>query len=380
MKNLVAIVLGYKGINSTGLIRSLGMAGFYVVFASSYSRIESRYTDEYLFLPEDEEEKLSVLCDFLKKLPEKAAIFTGDDNNKEFIEKNIYRLSPYCYCPNAGGKLLEISDKTFMAKIAENVGLAVPANMLVDISKNTDCPLSFPVIVKPFAGYAGKKTDIQICQNSDEYSISREYLLHNGYEKVMIQSLLSSDNQQDICLMGFSLPDGTVKIPCVIRKIRSYPLKMGSLSFGHVENELTVACLSKLEEFVRRTGFVGIFDIDLIIADGVPYFIEINYRNGQNGYVSTAAGYNIPANWFRGMRGDKIDEIKNIAGLYYMDEHCDYKHILEKKISFGEWFKDLRKTTVFSMYCKGDQRPFLRQYVRIPERWKRKVTKYLGEI
>lgn len=375
MKKDTAIVIGYKGTNSTGLIRSLGEAGYHVVFASSYSRIESKYTAEYLFLPEKDEERKEVLCRFLKNLPSKAALFTGDDASNAFITKYYDLISPYCYCPHAKGDLRKISDKTVMAQIAEEVGLHVPKTVMVELNDGATCPIDFPVIIKPYAGYAGRKTDIQICRSADEFESSTEYLRHNGYSKVMIQSLLESRDLQDLCLMGCSFDDGTVVIPCTIRKIRSYPLKQGSLSFGHVDHSVLASEMSCLKNFVKKTGYVGIFDIDMMICNGKPYFIEINYRNGQNGYVSTASGYNIPANWFRGMQGKPIETEKPLAEKYYMDEHCDYKHVLEGNVTIHQWLKDLRMTSVFAMYCRGDQRPFLRQYIRFPERWKNKLKK-----
>lgn len=380
MSKETAIVIGYKGTNSTGLIRSLGEAGYHVVFASSYSRIESKYTSEYLFLPEKEDDRIEVLCRFLKKLPSKAAMFTGDDSSNAFITKYYDLLSPYCYCPHAKGNLLKISDKTVMAQIAERAGLHVPKAVMADVSDTEICPLEFPVIIKPYAGYAGSKSDIQICRCENDFSASVRYLKDNGYTKVMIQRLLDSQDLQDICLMGCSLEDGTVVIPCAIRKIRSYPLKQGSLSYGQVVNDLQGLDIDRLKEFVKQSGYVGIFDIDMMICDGIPYFIEINYRNGQNGYVSTAAGYNIPANWFKGMQGKQIDREVLLKERYYMDEHCDFKHVKEGNVALNQWIKELQRTSVFAMYCPGDQRPFLRQYIRFPERWKKKLKKLLRGV
>lgn len=372
MSRDTAVVIGYKGTNSTGLIRSLGEAGFDVVFASSYSRIESKYTTKYWWLPENEDERAKVLCEYLKALPAKPALFTGDDTSNLFIEKYYESLSQYCYCPNTHGKLHTISDKTLMAQIAQKVGLNIPRTTMIDVTNVSECPLDFPVILKPYAGYAGRKTDIQICRNETEFDSSVRYLADNEYTKVVLQQLLDGENLQDLCLMGCSLEDGSVRIPCIIRKIRSYPLKQGSLSFGRVENSIPGLDVLRLKEFVKETGYVGIFDIDMMTSDGVPYFIEINYRNGQNGYVATAAGYNIPANWFKGMQGEPMEEENTVRELYYMDEHCDHKHVFDGNLKFSQWFKDLRKTSVFAMYHSGDQRPFIRQYVRFPERWKMK--------
>lgn len=372
MKKATAIVVGYKGTNSTGLIRSLGQAGFRVVFASSYSRIASKYVSDYLYLPTEEQERLRVLIDYMKKLPQKAALFTGDDNNTTLFDRNYDLLSPYCYCPNARGKLLEIADKTVMGAMAKEAGLNVPETDMLDLTTCVDSPIDFPVILKPYAGYAGKKVDIQICRSKEDFANSTNYLRGAGYTKVMVQQFLESKNMQDICMMGFALEDGTVKIPCMIRKIRSYPLKQGSLSYGRVENELPGVDRTRLKDFVKKTGYVGIFDIDIMICDGTAYFIEINYRNGQNGYVPTAAGYNIPANWFMGMQGRDVDAENPLEPLYYMDEHSDYKHVFEGNITFKEWLRQLRTASVFAMYCSSDMNPFIRQYIRIPESWKQK--------
>lgn len=372
-----AIVIGYGGTNSTGLIRSLGEAGYRVVFASSYSRIESRYVSDYLFLPENAPERTDTLLQFLKNLPSKAALFTGDDLTNEWIEKNYNEFSRYCYCPYARGRLRAISDKTYMAQLAESVGLRIPETRMLEVESAHCSPIAFPVIMKPYAGYAGRKMDIRICRNQTDFQEGVEYLKNNGYSRVVIQKLLESDDLQDLCLMGCSLEDGTVKIPCAIRKIRSYPMNQGSLSFGCVENGILGENIDQLKRFVQETGYVGIFDIDMMVSDGVLYFIEINYRNGQNGYVSTAAGYNIPANWFRGMQGNAMADETALKEKYYMDEHCDYKHALEGTLSLRQWLKDLKATSVFAMYCPGDQRPFWRQYVKFPERWKIKIKEVL---
>lgn len=371
----IAIVIGYKGINSTGLIRSLGEAGYHVVFASSYSKIESKYTMEYWYLPENEKERIQTLHSYLKKLPLKAALFTGDDTSNIFIEKYYDVLSKYCYCPRINGGLLYFSNKMVMANIAKELGLHVPESRIVDLAYSSQCPIDFPIIIKPYAGYAGRKIDIKICHCEEDYKHGVENLRNNGYTKVIIQQFLDSDDKEEYCLMGFSIDDGTVKIPCTIQKIRSYPLKQGSLSFGHVKNNVIGTEIALLEEFVKIIGYIGIFDIDIIMTKGILYFIEINFRNGQNGYVSTAAGYNIPDNWFKGMQKIEIDDVHELKEVYYMNEHCDYRHILEGNLNLFQWGKNLMKTSVYAMYNKHDLRPYIRQYIRIPEKWKKRLLR-----
>lgn len=369
-----AIVIGYKGINSTGLIRSLGLAGYNVTFASSYSKIESKWTTSYLYLPEEDEARIDALCQYIQSLPSKPALFTGDDGNNAFLEKYYSRLKPICYSPTANRNLRSISDKSVMSELARESGLHVPEFVKFDLSTSPQCPLPYPVIIKPYAGYAGSKMDIRVCPAEREFHAAREELLRNGYSDVLIQQFIDFPQKKDVCVMGYSLPNGTVEIVCSVLKIRSYPADRGSLSFGKVENLLSDTTKSQLREFVSKTGYIGLFDIDLFVTEQEVYFIEINYRNGQNGFIPTLAGYNIPDNWFRGMQGKVTDAVNDLKEIYYQNEQGDFNHVKEGNISLGVWMHDFRKAAAHAMYCKGDQRPFWRQYVRFPERWKRKLS------
>lgn len=124
----------------------------------------------------------------------------------------------------------------------------------------------------------------------------------------------------------------------------------------------------KIKKFVLSTGYVGVFDVEMIKAYGKYWFIEINYRNGQYGYTPTAAGYNLPVNWLVGMKNGKVKNCSNIKEIYYINERDDYKHVKEGTITQKEWIKEFHNATAYGMYCPVDQRPFIRQYVKVPDR------------
>ena len=362
-----AIVFGSKGVNATGLIRSLGEAGYSVTFASNYSKIESKYTTAYLKLPDQTEKQAGCLIEYIKQLPSKPAIFPVDDHANFILDDYWSSFTEIAYCPHAKGTLRNISDKTAMAELAVEAGLTVAQYAKTKVSEEM-CPMSFPVIVKPYAGYAGSKGDIRICRDADEYRTLMAHLSVKGYHDVMVQHLLEADNQYEIGLMGCSLPDGRVIIPCTIKKIRSYPTGRGSTSYAQIKNGLCGVDEDKIKTFVRKTGYIGLFDIEMIICGDTPYFIEINYRNGQYGYAPTAAGYNIPAAWARGMNGDTIQASGEVREIYYINERDDFLHVKEGCISFKEWMRQFHSAEAFGLFCKGDQRPFIRQYVKIPDR------------
>lgn len=363
----VGIVLGSKGVNATGLIRSLGMKGCSVVFASTYTKIESKYVKDYIHLPNEQDKWINILIDFCTTQNVKSAIFPTDDETAFWIDDNYKYLEKYFMIPNAKGNLRKLADKLLMNEMAKNAGLNVPESVKISL-KDFESEIHYPVILKPYAGYAGNKGDISICRNRMEYVSAKKELMEHGYKEVLLQQLLDDPKQEEIGLMGMVLPSGQIVIPGIIHKIRSYPTGRGSTSYAKFSPKLEEINLKIIEQFVVTTGYVGLFDIEMMKSDGKYWFIEINYRNGQYGFTSTMAGYNLPKNWLLGMACEKVDMVKNVNEIFYINERDDYLHVKHGEISRKEWIKQFRSATAYGMFCPGDQRPFVRQYVKIPDR------------
>lgn len=363
----IAIVLGSKGVNATGLIRSLGMASINVVYASTYSKIESKYVWKYLKLPEDKKKWVNILNNYFDMKKIRPSIFPCDDEMVVWLDENYNKLVKKFILPSSSIDLKVIADKSVMNKLADEAGLNVPKYRKVLI-KNIPQQVEYPLILKPYAGYAGNKCDISICRNEKELRYATEELCEAGYQEVLMQRLLDDEEQSELGVTGISLPNGEVIIPGVIHKIRSYPNGRGSTSYAKFSPNVREIDINGIIKFVRLTGYIGIFDIDIINAYGKKWFIEINYRNGQYGYIATAAGYNLPANWVWGMNGHNIQRPQKIQEIYFINEREDYRHVKEGTINRKEWLKEFHTASAYGMYCPGDQRPFIRQYVKVPDR------------
>ena len=375
----IAIVLGPKCVNATGLIRSLGEAGYYVIFASAYSKIESKWTKGYLKLPQGDEAQIEILLEYIRNLPSKPAVFTVDDHYNELLDEQYALFEEVCFIPHAKGQLKRLCDKAVMSEIAKNSGLNVPS--FAKISLQDERPnIPLPVILKPYAGYAGSKGDIRLCYTEEELNDGIQALRRKGYQEVLMQHLLNTPGQFEVGLMGIALPNGEVEIPCTIRKIRSYPEGRGSTSYAQIKKELFGVDEEALKTFVRNTGYIGIFDIEMIVCGNIAWFIEINYRNGQYGYSTTKAGYNLPANWFRGMLGESIEKDLPINEIFYMNEREDKLHVKEGRLSKREWNQQFQGASAYGMYCPKDQRPYVRQYIKIPDRIQIKFRKIFNRI
>lgn len=362
-----AIVIGSKSVNAVGLIRSLGKCYVDVTFMSTYSKIESKYTKEYIRLPDDRKKWLAVLKQYGEENKEKAGIFPTDDDTAFWLDDNYEALQQYFIVPHAKGKLRTLADKSVMNEIAKKTELNVPDFIKLSLAES-ERKNQYPIILKPYAGYAGSKGDILICHNDNEYTNAIHVLKKQGYKEVLLQQLLDDPNQEEIGLMGMALKNGQVVIPGIIHKIRSYPTGKGSTSYARFSSDMTEINEEKIKRFVSVTGYVGIFDIEMIKAYGKYWFIEINYRNGQYGYTPTAAGYNLPVNWVYGMKNKKVEKCNNLQEIYYINECDDYRHVKEGTINKKEWLKEFHAASAYGIYCPGDQRPFIRQYVKIPDR------------
>lgn len=115
-----AIVIGSKSVNAVGLIRSLGKGYVDVTFMSTYSKIESKYTKEYIRLPDDRKKWLAVLKQYGEENKEKAGIFPTDDDTAFWLDDNYEALQQYFIVPHAKGKLRTLADKSVMNEIAKN--------------------------------------------------------------------------------------------------------------------------------------------------------------------------------------------------------------------------------------------------------------------
>ena len=366
----IAIVYGAHGVNAVGLIRSLGEAGFYVIFASIYRKIESKWLKEYWRLPDDEGKRLSYLSAQIRLLPSKPALYPTDDHGAAFLDIHAKELSEISFCPHANGKLAEYINKSTMTALAEEAGLHVPHSTVIRLD---DCSVSpgidFPFIVKPLSGLYGNKGTIRICYNSDDWENAWSMLRSLGATQVILQEFIASEDRYEIGLMGVSCPNGDIVIPATIKKIRSYPSERGSTSYANVLPEVdTTVDLEALTTFIRRLKFVGIFDVEMIVSQGVAYFIEINCRNGQYGYAITAAGYNLPLHFYEGMNGRSYSNSKSLRSISYINERDDFQHVRARSVSLREWLKQFKNARARGMYCPGDQWPFIRQYFKIPDR------------
>lgn len=170
--------------------------------------------------------------------------------------------------------------------------------------------LSFPLIVKPRWGMgslsifeAENEEELQVFYAKVRREIFRSYLKYESafdaehcvlIQKKMIGQEYGLDNINDL--------NGNY-VATILRK--KLAMRSGETDCAEiVEDPLLLAEAKKLAGLTRH---VGLMDADLIVSDGIPYFLEMNARFGGGYPFSHLAGADMPAAIVAWLRGEEAD-------------------------------------------------------------------------
>ncbi|MDR0866397.1 MAG: hypothetical protein LBO74_15925 [Candidatus Symbiothrix sp.] len=362
----IAVVAGTGSYNDLGVIRSCGEQGIPVFYITTNETHilpihKSRYITKTYFIDMQEDTFINtlhtIIADYTTVL---IVIFPTADITALYLDHNQDKLKGKCFFSNAAGQLSTLMDKYEMGGMARNAGLLVPDSVKVNILKedvNYDT-IQYPCIIKPLKSIEGEKSDITIAGTAKELKEILLLLNQKGYENILIQKFISKENSREIAFTGISLQNKEVIIHGQINKIRIRG--NGSTVFGVYIPEINHHLIPLLKEYVKSTGYTGIFDIELLEKDKRYYFIECNFRNGAYGYAVTKAGFNMPFSVYLDYTGKKIPVPKKQKKIIFMEERSDFLNVLDKTITLFHWLKDVFLTNCFLVFNIKDIRPVIR--------------------
>ncbi len=322
---------------------------------------KSRYLSYTYFIPIVESSLIEVIEQIVKKNPKSTVIiYPTSDITAYYLDNNYKQLREICYFSNAKGQLGLLMDKFEMNKLAQSSGLVVPSMIKVDLLGNPiiDCQnISYPCIVKPLRSIRGDKCDITKCSDWEELNSTFEKYRKKGNNKVLIQQFIDGNNQHEIAITGVALPCGDSIICGEIQKIRIRG--NGSTVFGIYKPDNGQEKYLRIKEFIKKSGYQGIFDIELLKNDDGLYFIECNFRNGAYGYAVTYAGFNMPGVYQKACLNQEI-KLNPVKKIVFMEERSDFLNVLDGSISLWLWLRDVFSTNVFLFWNRKDIKPLLR--------------------
>lgn len=353
------IVFGGNHVNTLGLIRSLGRCGLPVICILHCDRPRdcslrfSKYLCALHVVPSAAEGIALLQARYGSEADKPILLFSSDDAvlaaDSRYAElKDRFRFF------NARGEISRYMNKSETFPLAEAAGLNLIRTQLLPAGAPVPEGIGFPCLIKGNNSTTSSKADSCICRNEAELRTH----LREGADMLLQEYI---EKEYEINLVGLSCEQGkTVFIPSVIRKIRddmhrqSVVLRMDSLADYPLLN------LEQVHSFIQALGYEGIFSVEFLYRAGTYYFLEVNLRNDGCGYFYTAAGANYPRLWVRYCQGHDLSG--EIAGIrvktpYYLSAFDDIKNMLEGKVSFFVWLRDLLRSDVFFCFDLRDPLP-----------------------
>lgn len=341
------IVVGDDGINTLGIIRSLGEVGFkpdVVITIEENKKVyakHSKYINNCFIVEKNENVLLRKLMNYDGE-SKKKYLFPTSDYVLKVIGDNYDILRKKYILPSVSKKIGTITDalrKNNTFDFAKESGFLVPRFKKVRISEKTvnDSSLKsffydfYPLIIKSDCFFENE-TGFIIVDNEKELDI---FLNNNVGKTVIIQQCIDSAEElsvQCVCFGNKYEP----KSFGVIHKIRTSVFALGTTTYavlkGFEDKNLYNQCIN----FVKSLDYSGICDLDILSKNGKYYFIECNFRNGSNGYAYTKFGANLPEIWIKGIEGLQRDYSQKDK-LVFVNDIGDFAHVFKKNLGLIKW-------------------------------------------
>lgn len=365
---MIAVVLGNDHTNSVGVIQALGLAGF-EVHAFLWGRINgfvkaSRFT-KGIYTGKNAEACVLMLAKFASKYEEKIPVIACCDTAALVLEKHGNELKEKCLFEYVTSEfsLAELAEKQLQVTLAKESGLRVPQTRVLSDTNILPNDVTYPCIIKPLVSSQGAKSDIRICKNEEDLKKNLSSLRFT--KRVLMQQYIERD--YEISILGCGLSKGGCIIPFVENKLTLFPKNVGLECTANIQPLNDDEISQPISRLIEHIGYVGVFSVEMMHCkdDGYFYFTEINLRNdGANSFIRKA-GVDLINIHISDLMGRPIYIQEPTRTGFYIWEMHHFQSMLSKDISVRRWFSDIRKSKGFLLSCKGDMKPFYKQFVNL---------------
>ena len=363
MKNKV-IIIGGDHSNALGVIRAFGENGIkpylFVISPTRFVAIKkSKYIEKY-WICKDEEEAILKINSYFNNEKEKPVIIPTSDSAAAILDCNYINLSKKFILQNMNEKsgcIINYMDKFEQYKFGTKHNLNMAKSKILyapfDLSTNY-LNFEYPIIIKPLLSIDGKKEDISIVKNEEEFKEKLVFYNKNGYIRLMIQELIDFDYECD--MSGFAY-NKSISISGFVQKHRIWPLKRGSLTFGQVKKyEIFEEEISKIKNIITDLGYTGLFDVEFFVKGNKFYLNEINFRNSGLTYLYKNA-YLCYYYYLSCVKNEFVSSPEIDNEYYVMDEQAEIHQIIDKNISIRTHIKDKKRSEILLAENKNDPKP-----------------------
>lgn len=397
------VVIGHGFTSRLGIIRSVAQIGCEVTVVVMTSRkrfrktlkdakqidCHSKYVKNVFYCyGKDGEGLIQLLLSRCADERQKAVIIPDSDFSAAVIDQNQNRLKDIFLFPHIHhhpGAIVEWMNKERQKNLAKEVGLNVAEWKVIDVSQGQyKLPqgIQYPCFCKPLATIIGGKKILGRCNN--ERALQKVLGKAAGLStsiRVLIEDY--KEIEEEYAVLGFS--DGNqVVIPAVIKFCQPSKSHVGIALQGEIiPTNGFEKLIGLFQDYIRRIGFFGIFDIDFYQSGGKFYFGELNLRFGGSGYAVTKMGVNLPGMLVKALQGVSIDEMNK--------EINSSSSFVNERMCLDDWYSGYMSTKNYYQIVKtadirfvDDEEDPMPQQALVKEikkkTWRRPVLKYYLHI
>ncbi len=353
------IVWGVDGFNTLSLLRALGQDNLSLLFlikGQAGFATKSKYCKSYVET-DSIEEGYNYLINNFQNEQLKPIIFTSGDDIMVFIDQHKNEMEQYFILPGSvkQGDTEKYTDKNEMTALAEEIGIVCPKSLKVKKDYFIDS-VEFPCLIKPGHEKPGHYNEFKfkICKNKRKLKRTLRYVRSDS--EFIVQDFIPSE--EELLVYGCRMWDNATIIAGAIIRDR---MANGGTSHGYVTKEIPqCADMSKVEEFLERIDYHGLFSFEYGLYDGKAYFFEVNLRNDGTAHYFFQAGTNLPLAYVYSSAGLDYSHITTSVeeNKWFIDELYDVENVLTRKISRKKWKHDMQEATVFKYYDEDDIVPY----------------------
>ncbi|OGZ34359.1 MAG: hypothetical protein A2Y98_00990 [Candidatus Portnoybacteria bacterium RBG_19FT_COMBO_36_7] len=331
---MTAIILDGHLQSALAAVRSLGSKNIKVICgaprATAMSLFSRFCSESFVYTPAglDKEKFISDLLNVLKRLNEKAIIFSFSDETFLPVSEEREKIEPYAQLIVSDKKSIDIAfNKEKTLRLAEDNNIPIPETHFLSNAEETESlvsKLSYPLIIKPCQSYVWKKgkgilgTTVYI--NSPE-KLKEEFrnLEAKMGEAPLIQELIEGE---EFGIFGL-FEHGEPLALFAHKRIRSIsPLGGASVLRESIKmpSEMKEYSLKLLEILQWHGPAMVEFKVDK--KNGLPKLMEINGRFWGSLPLAIYSGIDFPYFFYQMAEG------KNIGANFGYKENIRSRHLL----------------------------------------------------
>ena len=354
------LVCGSDNLTSLGIVRELGEKNIpftflsigkcKVVASSKYCKdivVHSGFNAcvEYLKQNYKDEAYKPILIISSDRL---AYMFDNDQNGA---------FSHYILpCSSIPGTLMRYTDKYNMQVLARKCGINCLESKRINKNSSLDT-IPYPCFLKPCIERSGHYNEFKYKICKDHSELVKTLKMVRPESEFVAQRYLQKENE--LVVYGCRMRDGNTIFAGVMYQDRF--AESGFASHGYVSKDIPdYIDLERLRAYIEEIDFYGPFDFEFAIENGVPYFLETNFRCVGPTCFFNDAGASVIAAYVCSCASLDYNEISYsvLHDAWCIDDLYDVENVLTRKIPLDLWKKSRREATLLRFYNENDLGPY----------------------